>query len=199
MGLVGGSKVRPQRGNAAEAGQWPNLPAHSVRCAAPKTRAPPTFSPKSVQSLPPNDSAKSVVRVTDLRDLNAAFAIREKVFVEEQNVPLAEEYDDHDRTDARHYLAHAANGTPAGAARWRETAHGVKLERFAVLADYRNQQIGAILLQQVLHDVQAEFPAAHIYLHAQLRAMPFYARHGFRQVGEMFSECDIQHFKMVLG
>ena len=154
-----------------------------------KTRAAPT-------PVQPN---QPVIRITDLRDLNAAFAIREKVFVEEQKVPLEEEYDDHDRTDARHYLAHAADGTPAGAARWRETAHGVKLERFAVLADYRNQQIGAILLQQVLHDVQAEFPAAHIYLHAQLRAMPVYARHGFVPVGEMFEECAIQLFQMVLN
>ena len=72
-------------------------------------------------------------RITDLRDLDAAFTIREKVFVEGQGVPATLENDLHDRTDARHYLAHANDGTPAGAARWRETDNGVKLERFAVL------------------------------------------------------------------
>ena len=76
-------------------------------------------------------------------------------------------------------MARAADGTPAGAARWRPTDHGVKLERFAVLAAHRNQQIGAALLHAVLADVRQEFPAVQVYLHAQLKAVPFYARHGF--------------------
>ena len=137
-------------------------------------------------------------RITDLRDLDAAFTIREKVFVEEQGVPAAQEHDEHDRRDARHYLARAADGTPAGAARWRETTHGVKLERFAVLADFRNQAVGAALLQAVLADVRAERPDAEVYLNAQLRAVAFYERHGFRKVGELFEEAAIQHYKMVL-
>ena len=138
-------------------------------------------------------------RVTDLRDLDAAFTIRSNVFVEEQGVPATKEHDEHDRRDARHYLARAADGTPAGAARWRETENGVKLERFAVLAGFRNQQIGAALLRAVLADVRAEQPAAEVYLNAQLRAVPFYERHGFHSVGEMFEEANIQHYKMVLG
>ncbi|WP_426061451.1 GNAT family N-acetyltransferase [Hymenobacter sp. B1770] len=138
-------------------------------------------------------------RVTDLRDLDAAFTIREKVFQEEQGVPASKEHDVHDRTDARHYLARAADGTPAGAARWRETENGVKLERFAVLADFRNQEIGAALLHAVLADVEAEHPDAEVYLNAQLRAIPFYERHGFKKEGEMFEEANIQHYKMVLG
>ncbi|SFQ00087.1 GNAT family N-acetyltransferase [Hymenobacter arizonensis] len=138
-------------------------------------------------------------RVTDLRDLDAAFTIREKVFQEEQGVPASKEHDVHDRTDARHYLARAADGTPAGAARWRETENGVKLERFAVLADFRNQEIGAALLHAVLADVETELPDAEVYLNAQLRAIPFYERHGFKKEGEMFEEANIQHYKMVLA
>ncbi|MBD2767617.1 GNAT family N-acetyltransferase [Hymenobacter sp. BT664] len=137
-------------------------------------------------------------RITDLRDLDAAFTIREKVFVEEQAVPSALEYDEHDRRDARHYLARAADGTPAGTARWRETDHGVKLERFAVLPGFRNQAIGSTLLGVVLADVRAERPDALVYLNAQLRAIPFYERQGFQKVGEMFEEANIQHYKMVL-
>ena len=138
-------------------------------------------------------------RITDLRDLDAAFTIREQVFQQEQGVPASKEHDEHDRTDARHYLARAEDGTPAGAARWRETENGVKLERFAVLADFRNQEIGAALLHAVLADVAAEAPDAEVYLNAQLRAVPFYQRHGFRTEGEQIEEANIQHFKMVLG
>lgn len=142
----------------------------------------------------------TVEKITDLRDLDAAFTIREKVFVGEQNVPADAEYDAHDRAaTTRHYLARVA-GQPAGAARWRPTANGVKLERFAVLPEFRNQGVGEALVHRVLADVRAEAAdAAQVYLHAQLRAMPLYERTGFRKVGEMFEECDIQHYQMVLG
>lgn len=137
----------------------------------------------------------TVIRINALRDLDAAFTIREKVFVEEQKVPLEEEYDAYEKT-SQHYLA-ICEGIPCGAARWRETNHGVKLERFAVLKEYRNRAVGSHLLSQVLEDVQATHPGKKIYLHAQVTAMPFYRRHGFAPVGEMFSECGIDHFKMV--
>ncbi|WP_210520827.1 GNAT family N-acetyltransferase [Hymenobacter terricola] len=137
-------------------------------------------------------------RIADLRDLDAAFTIREKVFVDEQGVPATLENDEHDRTDARHYLARAADGTPAGAARWRETENGVKLERFAVLPGFRNQEIGAALLHAVLADVQVELPDAEVYLNAQIGAVRFYERHGFKKEGEVFEEANIQHYKMVL-
>ena len=146
----------------------------------------------------PHSMPATASRITDLRDLDAAFTIREKVFVEGQGVPATLENDFHDRTDARHYLARAEDGTPAGAARWRETEHGVKLERFAVLESFRNQQIGAAMLHAVLADVQAELPDADVYLNAQLRAVPFYERHGFRTEGEVFEEANIQHYRMVL-
>jgi len=142
----------------------------------------------------------TVEKITDLRDLDAAFTIREKVFVHEQNVPADAEYDAHDRAGTtRHYLARV-DGQPAGAARWRPTDHGVKLERFAVLSGFRNQGVGEALVHRVLADIRAEAPdAAQVYMHAQLRAIPLYERTGFRKVGEMFEECDIQHYQMVLG
>ena len=138
-------------------------------------------------------------KVSDLRDLDAAFTIREKVFVHEQNVPQDAEYDEHDRAaTTRHYLARV-DGQPAGAARWRPTDKGIKLERFAVLPEFRNQGVGVALVRQVLADVRAEVPAAaQVYLHAQLRAIPLYERTGFQKVCDMFEECDIHHYKMVL-
>ncbi|RZK18397.1 MAG: GNAT family N-acetyltransferase, partial [Hymenobacter sp.] len=121
-------------------------------------------------------------------------------FVQGQGVPADEEYDQHDRAaTTRHYLARV-DGQPAGAARWRPTAHGVKLERFAVLEGFRDHGVGTALVRQVLADVATEAPgAAQVYLHAQLRAIPLYERTGFQKVGELFEECDIQHYKMVLG
>lgn len=135
--------------------------------------------------------------ITTPEDLIAALAIREIVFIQGQGVPAEEERDEHDRTDATHYLARATDGTACGTARWRPTEKGVKLERFAVLANHRNQAAGAALLGAVLHDVAAAYPTATVYLHAQLPAVRFYERHGFARIGDRFSECDIEHYRMV--
>ncbi|MBC6611768.1 GNAT family N-acetyltransferase [Hymenobacter sp. BT507] len=137
-------------------------------------------------------------QVNTAEEIASALHIREIVFVQGQGVPPDAEYDEHDRSDATHYLAISADGTPCGAARWRPTDKGVKLERFAVLASYRNQEAGAALLRAVLQDVRAAHPDATVYLHSQLPAVRFYERHGFEKVGEQFSECDIEHYKMEL-
>ena len=136
-----------------------------------------------------------VFKIEDPADLKAAYAIRGKVFVDEQKVPASAEYDEHEAT-AHHYLAFHA-GVPCGAARWRNTLNGVKLERFAVLPEYRNKAVGSEILKRVLTDVKAEYPNQIVYLHAQVPAVAFYTRHGFESEGDMFSECDINHYKMV--
>jgi predicted GNAT family N-acyltransferase len=137
----------------------------------------------------------SVQKVDSGKDMETVFSIRQKVFVEEQKVPLDEEYDEFEKTSL-HYLANY-NGLPAGVSRWRETENGVKLERFAVLPEFRNKEVGSYILKQVLEDVLSAHKDKTIYLHAQLRAVPFYERHGFQKVGDQFSECDILHYKMI--
>ena len=127
-------------------------------------------------------------------DRTQIFSIREKVFVEEQQVPREDEYDEFEDT-ARHYLA-LNDGQPCGTARWRRTANGVKLERFAVLAPFRSQQVGSAVLTRVVQDARVAHPDVPLYLHAQVQAVPFYARHGFQPEGDLFYECEIPHYKM---
>jgi predicted GNAT family N-acyltransferase len=120
-----------------------------------------------------------------------AFAIRREVFVAEQGVDPALEYDKEE--EAHHYLLLLA-GKPIATARWRETERGIKLERFAVLPGFRNRGIGEIILGEVLKDVlPLEKP---VYLHSQARAVPFYQRNGFFTVGDMFTEAGIDHYLM---
>ena len=123
-----------------------------------------------------------------------AFAIRRKVFVEEEGVDPKLEYDQHEET-AHHYLLIIA-GKPIATARWRETDAGIKLERFAVLPEFRNRGFGEIILKEVLKDVRKE--GKRVYLHSQLRAVPFYERNGFRKLGEVFYEANMGHFYMEL-
>ena len=131
--------------------------------------------------------------IADKPELAAiANQIRQTVFVEEQMVDPALEYDEYESI-ASHYLLYV-DGTPVATSRWRETGKGVKLERFATLATYRNKGLGAELLKRVLEDV---IPLNKmVYLNSQLKAIPFYERHGFVKVGEQFTEAEIEHFEM---
>jgi len=122
-----------------------------------------------------------------------ANAIRQEVFVEEQKVDPALEYDEYESV-AVHYILYVDNDAVA-TARWRETEKGVKLERFATLSSHRNKGLGALLLQDIMEDVLPS--GKRIYLHSQLKAIPFYERFGFVKVGEQFSEADIEHFEMI--
>lgn len=120
-----------------------------------------------------------------------ALDIRKKVFVEEQGVHPTLENDHED--EAMHFLLFLLE-KPIATARWRETVKGIKLERFAVLPEFRNRGIGEIILKAVLEDVAPlEKP---IYLHAQTKAVSFYERNGFEKVGEQFTEAGLEHYLM---
>jgi predicted GNAT family N-acyltransferase len=141
----------------------------------------------------------TVEKITTEEGLQAAFQIRELVFVVEQEVDAAEEYDEFETTSI-HFLA-MLEGAPVGTARWRFTSNGVKMERFAVLKEARGKGVGQALVAAVLKDIEMhpDGKGKKRYLHAQIHAMPLYAKFGFQQVGEQFEECAILHYKMELS
>ena len=127
-------------------------------------------------------------------ELQKAFDIRQKVFVEEQHCPADIEYQNDDVST--HFLALYDNA-PCGAARWRKTENGIKLERFAVLPAYRGKGVGAHLVNAVLADIPAN--TSKVYLNAQISAMDFYLPFGFKPVGEQFDEAGIRHQQMLFA
>ncbi|RDC55576.1 GNAT family N-acetyltransferase [Pedobacter chinensis] len=133
-----------------------------------------------------------VQKINHAEDLDKVFAIRKIVFVDEQNCPPELEWEHED--ESTHFLA-SHNGQPCGACRWRKTDLGYKLERFAVLKDFRGMGVGRALIAEALSDLPED--AHYIYLNAQLDAMSLYAKFGFVAEGEQFEEAGIQHFKMV--
>lgn len=132
-------------------------------------------------------------RISDRPDLaTMSKQIRQSVFVEEQDVEPALEYDEYEEASTHYLLTY--NGIPAATARWRETGKGIKLERFATLLSHRNRGLGAHLLRKVLDDV---IPLGkRIYLNAQLKAIPFYQRERFVKIGDQFTEAGIEHYEM---
>ena len=132
-----------------------------------------------------------VKHVKTQAQLDEAHRIRKEVFVKEQNCPEDIEWEFEE--ESYHFLA-SVNNIPAGTARWRETEKGIKLERFAVLKEFRNKKIGSALLKAILNDLPKD--GRKIYLHAQLHAKNFYLKHNFKPEGENFLEADIEHVKM---
>ncbi|SDD22397.1 Predicted N-acyltransferase, GNAT family [Mucilaginibacter pineti] len=133
-----------------------------------------------------------VNKVTEQADLDKVFAVRREVFVIEQDCPPELEWEFED--ESTHFLA-TADGEPAGACRWRKTDKGYKLERFAVLKQFRGFGVGQALVQAVLDDLPAE--AGYVYLHAQVQAVSLYKKFGFEQTGPEFEEAGIRHYKMI--
>ncbi|RFZ95050.1 GNAT family N-acetyltransferase [Mucilaginibacter conchicola] len=139
-------------------------------------------------------SNTEVRKVDDPQELEKVFAVRREVFVGEQNCPPELEYEFEDVST--HFLA-TVDGEPAGAARWRKTDKGYKLERFAVLSKFRGYGVGQALVKAVLDDLPAD--ATYVYLHSQVQAVGLYEKFGFKPSGPQFEEAGIQHFKMVKG
>jgi predicted GNAT family N-acyltransferase len=133
------------------------------------------------------------------QDYEFCLDIRKKVFVIGQNVPLEDEVDEFE-VFANHYLA-LFDGKPAGAARWRHVDDDyIKLERFAVLEEYRGKGIGSALVDKILDDIKKQYMPniPLLILHSQVDAIPLYLKFNFEEEGEIFDECGILHRKMSL-
>ena len=133
------------------------------------------------------------IKPTETAYLQITRDIRFTVFVEEQNVPADIEYDEFEET-SHHYLL-LEDGVGAATCRWRETNNGVKLERFAVLPEYRGKGFGEALVKRLLDDVLPF--GKSVYLHSQERVLGFYEKLGFVAKGERFEEAGIWHKVMV--
>ncbi len=125
-------------------------------------------------------------------DLEKAWALRKQVFVIEQNCP--EELEWEFEEESVHFMA-LINNQVVGTARWRKTEKGIKLERFAVDANFRGKGIATALILAVLADLPNQ--NGDVYLHAQIQAAGLYKKNGFVEYGEHFDEAGIEHVKMV--
>jgi predicted GNAT family N-acyltransferase len=121
--------------------------------------------------------------------------IRTKVFQVEQGVSAELEFDGWD-TSATHFLAFV-NGKAVGTARIRAINEDTaKIERLAVLPDYRKQGIGKQLMRSALSTIAQQDKSLAI-VHAQAYIAQLYQQLGFEIVGEQFNEAGIPHVKMI--
>lgn len=118
-------------------------------------------------------------------------AVRETVFVHEQNVPIEEEWDALD-PQCVHVIARDGKGTPIGTGRLTPQR---KIGRMAVLREWRNKGVGDALLLALIAQAQ-QLGWRELALNSQVDVQRFYARHGFLPHGERFIEAGIDHQPM---
>lgn len=128
-------------------------------------------------------------------DLDTCRAIRREVFILEQNVPEAEEWDGRDGK-AIHLLARDAAGAAIGTARILTEGATGKIGRVAVREAARGSGAGAALIRAALGELRAMPGITRAKLGAQTHAIGFYERLGFVAYGPEYDDAGIAHRDM---
>ena len=163
-----------------------------------------------------------VFRITTPAEMDEALAIRRAVFVQEQNVPIEIEIDEHDGdpntvSSALHVLGRSsgAGGIPVATGRLlldSNASHAAEqsektsergllvahVGRVAVLADHRRHGWGRAVMD-ALQQLAKDQGYSTVLLSAQLHALEFYQQLGYEAHGDVFLEAGIEHREMSLG
>ena len=132
-------------------------------------------------------------------ELNLGFALRIKVFVEEQNVPMELELDEKDNSENTVHIGFFDNNKLIGAARLIDLDKDViHIGRVVIDKEYRGQGIGRELIigceniaQQILKR------KIIIELSAQIQAENFYKSLGYNRVNDIiYLDAGIEHVDM---
>jgi predicted GNAT family N-acyltransferase len=128
-------------------------------------------------------------------DVRGAFALRERVFCDEQGVPREEEIDVRDE-DALHLVTLAPDGQQViGTLRLLLDGEVAKVGRVAVAREWRRRGIALRMLALALAAARAR-GCEQVRLAAQLEAVALYERAGFAVESDLFEEAGIQHVWM---
>ena len=134
--------------------------------------------------------------VTNDEELRGALEVRRQVFIQEQGVSEDIEYDGHDG-EALHMVVKDGEGV-VGTARVRfQTTNQAKIERMAVLRQFRQRGIGSNIISFLKGELKSK-QIEHVVLHAQYVVTAFYKSCGFEETGPPFWEAGIKHIKMQL-
>lgn len=133
------------------------------------------------------------ISIADNTNMDKVYALRNEVFVIEQQVDPTIERDARDK-EATHIVATMDN-LVVGCARlfWEDGAH---VGRLAVAKEYRNKGVGRAICQYII-DLAKERNCHQVWLNAQLVSYDFYLKIGFTPVGDVFYEANMAHVKMV--
>ncbi len=143
-----------------------------------------------------------IQKVTTKEEFELGLDVRKRVFVEEQGVSLKDEidvFDDVNHKKSIHFIVWEKDKVVATCRVINQTDYA-KIGRVAVLPDYRGKKIGFKMVNYAIDTCLADnlfnVRNKYFYLEAQLEAIPFYEKIGFKAYGDVFEDCAIAHRKM---
>lgn len=107
-------------------------------------------------------------------DFNDLHAVRESIFVDEQNIPVEIEFDEID-LKCHHFVARNDLNQAIGTGRL-EPDH--KIGRMAVLKEWRHRGVGTALLQALI-DRAIKLGWTEVVVNAQVSVLGFYEKFDF--------------------
>ena len=127
-------------------------------------------------------------------ELQEAFEVRRRVFVDEQGIDEKLEWDGRDG-EALHMVVKDGERVIGTARVLFLHDKQAKIERMAVLESFRNRGIGRGIIS-FLNEELKKRAVEQAVLHAQYTAVGFYQACGFKETGLPFWEADIKHIRM---
>ena len=124
-------------------------------------------------------------------DESSIRSVRQAVFVREQHIPAALEWDGRD-PDCTHLLALTQEQHAVGTLRLSQDG---RIGRMAVLKPYRHQGVASALLRYLLAMAEKQGMTT-LFLNAQCQTTGIYQRFGFAPTGPVFEEAGIPHQRM---
>jgi predicted GNAT family N-acyltransferase len=152
-----------------------------------------TFFLKKIN--PERNKYMNTIRITLPEELENAFSIRKKVFVDEQGVPLKDEFDTLNG-QYEHILAYYI-GQPVGTGRIPILEGIGKLERICILEPYWKFGIGKKIIS-ALEEITVEKGTHQVKLHGQTQAEGFYRKLGDQASSVEFIEDGIPHILTII-
>jgi len=137
-----------------------------------------------------------VVIATTAEQKKLGEQIRQQVFVCEQGVPLELEKDGKDGISEQ-YLAILRNAAIGTARSRRIGQNEEKIERVAIVYEYRGLSHGFRFMQQIMNLISMR-GIEKVTIFAQIDVVPFYRRLNFKPVGPRFIEAGIVHQEMTI-
>ncbi|WP_336943411.1 GNAT family N-acetyltransferase [Acinetobacter modestus] len=119
--------------------------------------------------------------------------IRTQVFICEQCITEADEWDDQD-VISQHFVIYDQD-QPIATARLLENN---SVGRVAVLKAYRGQGLGQMIMLEIIGYAQKQRRSV-LTLSSQVHAISFYEKLGFTVQGNSYDECGIPHIEMTMS
>ena len=134
-------------------------------------------------------------KVSTKEEMEKSYAIRKKVFCEEQKISKEIEFDNLDHL-CSHFLIFDDTKVIATARVRQKEENILKIERVAVLLEFRRLKVGSTLIKNIIQYFINLNENISFILHSQVAVADFYKSLNFISYGNKFFEDGIPHIAM---